>query len=198
MKKVLVAFISISSSLFSTVVLAELNYDAISLSRGKVSRSGYPDMTAYIYRISKSLFDNVYIGMEYEKDVQPSGTTLALDVGFHAPLKDNTDLVFKGGLMNGSSELTGVSESSNGYQLSAGIRTELTPQFVGEFSCGYSNINSGSSTTSNKTTSLGLNVSMGYRITPKFELIAEIDSSTTRQAPIYSTRLVGIGAKINY
>ena len=199
MKRVLVALISISSSLFPASVLAELNYDAFSLGYGKISKSGYPDKTAYRFGFTKSLSDYAYVGAKYEINVQPSGSKLRLDLGLHAPLKDNTDLVFTGNLMNGSADVPGLPESSNGYRLSAGIRAELAPRFEGRFSCGYSKVNTSlMGSALNTTTGIDLNISIGYRITPQYELFAEMSSSTIRQVPIYSTDLLGFGAKIYY
>jgi hypothetical protein len=200
LKKILVAAISISCSLFSTVVLAELNYDAVSLGYGTISQSGYPDITAYLFGMTKSISEYVYAGAKYERDDQPLGTTLTLDLGIHVPIEDNTDFIFTGSLMNGVSESAGASTSSNGYQLSAGIRTKLAPQLEAGFGVGSSSVSMSLMGTTSKESSIGLNVEIGYRITPQFELFAATDSSTHKPdiGTTYSTNLVAFGAKMYY
>jgi len=199
------ALISVS---LPTPATAELNYDAISLGYGTISESGWPDMTVYLFGITKSISNNAFVGASYERDTQPTGTgfgditgsSFALDIGYHTPLKENTDLIFSGGLMNGSADFAGISASSNGYHLSAGIRAELAPKLVGEVGFGYANTNTSILGSTSTTTSTGLNASIGFRVTPELELIAAIGSAThTPQAGgSYSTSLLGFEAKIYY
>ncbi|MBI3479341.1 MAG: hypothetical protein HY016_03135 [Nitrosomonadales bacterium] len=199
MKNIRAVLIIIAFPLFPITALAELNYDAASFSYGTVSQSGYPNMTAYQFGITKGLAEYTYVGARYEIDAQPSGTALALDLGLRVPVQGNTDLVFTGTILNGSSDNAGLSISSSGYQLATGIKAELAPRLLGEFGVRYANVNvSAMGAPSSKVTSTGTNVLVGYRISPQYELFVELDSTTTRQVPVYSTSLFGLGAKIYY
>lgn len=203
MKKILITT-ALSVMLVPAVASAELNYNMVGASYAKTSESGFEDITGFGVGVSKSITSNVFLEGAYTTSSRPSGTTFGdvrvngwdIAMGYHTPIQNDIDLIAAGHLLQSTAEFAGASYSANGYRLGVGLRVELTPEFEGKVLGTYTNVSSNSFT----TTSTGMNMQLGFKVTPELQLFAGVtfDSHSPRYGSSYSTQTMGFGGRFYY
>jgi opacity protein-like surface antigen len=203
MKKILLV-IALAGMLIPTIASAELNYNSVGIDYSKTSQSGDADLSGIDIGISKSVYSNVFLTGSIFNGRQSSGTAqgdlsvyeFSEGVGYHAPIQYNIDFIVSGTLQQNRSKLAGTSANENGYALGVGIRAELSPKFEGEVSGDYFSMSSNSFT----STGTGIDVTLGFMVTPEFKLLADIGSKSNKPpfGLSYNTRTIDFGARFYF
>jgi opacity protein-like surface antigen len=200
----LIAILATMLMLIPTIASAELNYNSIAVDYSKTTQSGVGDLSGIDIGISKSVYSNVFLTGLIFYGRQASGSALGdLSVygfsegaGYHAPINYHTDFIVSGSLQQNKSKLAGSSTSENGYTLGVSLRTEFSEKVEGDISGSYLSMSDNSFTSTGKT----FDVKLGYMVTPEFELLADINS-TSHNPPTgssYDTRTMNLGTRFYF
>lgn len=203
MKNIFIA-IATAGMLIPKIASAELNYNSVGVDYSKTSQSGVADLSGIGIGISKSIYSNVFLTGSIFNRRQSSGTTLgdlsvyefAEGAGYHTPIQYNVDFIVSGALQQSRFKFAGASSNENGYGLGVGIRAELAPKFEGQVSGEYFSMSSNSFTSTGK----GIDVILGFMVTPEFKLLADIGSSSHNppSGSSYNTRTIDFGARFYF
>ena len=160
---------ALSGALIPGLSLAELNYNTVDAGYSTTTSNSVAALTELGIGISNSIAGNIYIGASYKLGSQfMNGSFVKVDsitegVGYHIPIKDDTDGIAEAHLIQISSTFSGVTTNSNGYDIGAGIRKQLFSWLDGTFLLKHA------STSSNTLTSAGtfIHTKLGWYFIPE-------------------------------
>jgi hypothetical protein len=172
--------VAMSGMFIPALASAELNYNAVDAGYSTTSyRSDISALTELELGFSRSISGNAYLGASCGSSSQTMDTTLgdnkvhsiSLSAGYHVPLMDNVDALANGHIIRGSAKLAGISTSTNGSDIGAGVRAQFIHGLEGTLEVVHASTSDGTIS----STHTFIKTEVGYNILPKFQMTAGVD-----------------------
>jgi opacity protein-like surface antigen len=193
MKRILIAA-TLTGMLMPAVASAELDYNIVDAGiTSKINRGTQGNFSEFILGASKSVFQNLFLVASYQTGTLPTTTSsnntrvhsTYLGAGFHTAIKDYGDAVVAGRFFQGTDLIPGSSESANGYDISAGVRSQFSHGLEGSVMAVYSSI-SKDSYSNNDTYAYA---QFGFDFTESIQLYGGIDFWRSDQTMNFGLRV---------